>query len=131
MGKSNASLFFLHVYKFSYVTNTYSSLRSIYSNLPCSDFLNFKASYNDEAPAWIPESGGKRAPQERDMIAHLKERLSSGRMAGERLVRDDNKGVHNTVVFNVDVQHAPMVRGPLLPLFRCANAGGMGGVPPR
>lgn len=109
VGKSNASLFFLSAYRYSYLTNTYSSLRSIYSNLPCSDFLNAKASYNDEAPAWIPESGGKRAPQERDMIAHLKERLSSGRMAGERLVRDDSKGVHKTVNFNVDVQHAPMV----------------------
>jgi hypothetical protein len=68
VGKSNASLFFLNVYKFSYVTNTYSSLRSIYSNLPCSDFLNCKASYNDEAPAWIPESGGKRAPQVREGV---------------------------------------------------------------
>jgi hypothetical protein len=109
IGKSTASMFFLTAYKFTYVTNTYSSMRSIYSNLPCSDFLNGKASYNDEAPPWIPESSHKSAPQERDLIAHLKERLSSGRMNGERLVRDDAKGVHKTVMFNVDVQNAPMV----------------------
>jgi len=104
VGKSNASLFFLSAHTSTYVPNTYSSLRSIYSNLLCADFLNCKASYNDEAPAWIPESSGKRAPQERDMIAHLKERLSSGQMRGERLVRDDSKGIHRTVMFNVDVQ---------------------------
>jgi hypothetical protein len=40
------------------------------------------------------------------MIAHQKERLSSGKMMGERLVRDDNKGVHRTVMFNVEVRKA-------------------------
>jgi len=122
VGKSNASLFFLSAYVFTYVTNTYSSQRSIYSNLPCSDFLNFKASYNDEAPAWIPEQAAKSAPQERDLIAHMKERLSSGRMNGERLVRDDLKNVHKTVMFNVDVQNAPMVM--------CTNAKEQDGHPP-
>ena len=39
----------------------------------------------------------------------MKERLSSGRMVGERLVRDDKKNVSSTVHFNVDVQNAPMV----------------------
>ncbi len=130
IGKSTASLFFLTAFRNSYVTNTYSSMRSIYSNLPSSDFLNGKASYNDEAPAWIPEnSHTKSAPQERDMIAHLKERLSSGKMNGERLVRDDSKGVHKTINFNVDVQNAPMVmntnapersgHSPLLERFIC------------
>ena len=122
VGKSNASLFFLAAYAFTYVSNTYSSQRSIYSNLLCSDFLNFKASYNDEAPAWIPEQSAKSAPQERDLIAHMKERLSSGRMNGERLVRDDLKNVHKTVMFNVDVQNAPMVM--------CTNAKERDGHPP-
>jgi len=109
VGKSNASIFFLSAYKFTYVTNTYSSQRSIYSNLLSSDFLNSKASYHDEAPNWIPETSAKSAPQVGDLIAHMKERLSSGRMNGERLVRDDLKNVHKTVMFNVDVQNAPMI----------------------
>jgi len=110
VGKSNASQFFLAAYKFSYITNTYSSMRSIYSNLPCDDFLNKKASYNDEAPAWIPEAGCKRgAPQEKEQIAHLKEKLSSGKMAGDRLVFTADKAASRTMTYNVQVPNAPMV----------------------
>jgi len=130
VGKSTASLFFLSAHKDSYITNTYSSLRSIYSNLACSDFLNCRAQYNDEAPAWIPESNPKnQAPGEREQISHLKEKLSSGKMMGERLVRDDKEGIHRTVQFNVDVPNAPMIMNtnaperaghqPLLDRFVC------------
>lgn len=130
VGKSTASLFFLSAHKDSYITNTYSSLRSIYSNLACSDFLNCRAQYNDEAPAWIPESNPRnQAPGEREQISHLKEKLSSGKMMGERLVRDDKEGIHKTVQFNVDVPNAPMIMNtnapersghqPLLDRFVC------------
>jgi hypothetical protein len=110
VGKSNAYLFYLYALASAFVTNTYSSLRAMYSNLLCDDFLDCRASYNDEAPAWIPESSASKAtPQEREQIAHEKEKLSSGKMSGQRLVRDDSKGIHKTVEFNVTVQNAPRV----------------------
>ena len=112
VGKSTAAHFLLKVYKFTFITNSYASSKSIYSNLPASDFLNNKAQYNDEAPAWIPESGGansKTTPQQAENISLIKEKLSSGRMVAERLVRDEKNNVHSTVQFNVDVPHAPML----------------------
>lgn len=132
IGKSTASIFFLSAYKFTYIPNTYQSTRSIYSNLVCADFLDCQAQYNDEAPSWIPNSsaGGKGGSSNMpELISQLKERLSSGMMVGERLVRDDKKGIHSTVHFNTNKKQSPMLmntneaekmgHGPLLDRFVC------------
>jgi hypothetical protein len=123
VGKSTALQIFIEAYAKTMKTNSYSSARSIYSDLVCSDQMDNKALCHDECPAFIVQSdgGSKTSGVERDLIAQIKEKLTSGNMNGERLVRDENTGTYITKDYNVKMQYAPFIANTNAP-EQCGHA---------
>ena len=117
VGKSNATELFLDACEQFCKRNSYSSLRSMYTNLPNSDYANGKLVVHDEAPPWITDNMSKSNNNNEEYIQQQKEKLSSGRMVGERYVSFDTKGggagtastSSKTILFNVDVPNAPVL----------------------
>jgi hypothetical protein len=111
VGKSNATELFLDILNTFCKRNSYSSLRSMYTNLPSSDYANGKLVVHDEAPPWVTDLSQVRNGNNDEFVQQQKEKLSSGRMTGERYVSIDagksGPMTSKTLIFNVDVPNCP------------------------
>ena len=111
VGKSMAMTIFIDAMSKTLKANSYSSTRSIYSDLHSSDQLDNRAVIHDECPAFIVETsnayGG--SSNEKELVAQIKERLTSGNMHGERLTRDEDTGKFETKDYNVKQLFSPFL----------------------
>jgi hypothetical protein len=85
VGKSNATELFLDACEQFVKRNSYSSLRSMYTNLPNSDYANGKLVVHDEAPPWVTDNMSRSNNNNEEYIQQQKEKLSSGRMVGSAM----------------------------------------------
>ena len=109
IGKSEAGRILVEALSPIVKATSYASAKSHFAQLRSADQLDHKASVYDEAPEWIVNTASRPPPAQLEQVAALKERLTSGRMSGERLTIDPRTGVYETKDYNVRLEAAPFI----------------------